>query len=165
MSLVDVCLIRSSGPAGEPVLRLGVEVLDDYLEFLAVRSRPNTVLAVAYDLKVFFTVVGKSPEQVVPRDVLAFMTAQRTGQPSIAGAAQLVAGAGLGSVERGRCGGGCRACRGCTRSCRPAVMWRRTRCRVGCRLAGNGIVRVRACRWCGAHGRCRGSCPRPRSMR
>jgi len=35
-------------------------LLDEYLDFLAGRCRPNTVLAVAFDLKVFFTVVGKS---------------------------------------------------------------------------------------------------------
>ncbi|HEU4489518.1 MAG TPA: hypothetical protein VFR74_01485, partial [Jiangellales bacterium] len=64
------------------MLRLGVAVLDDYLDFLAGRCRPNTVLAVGYDLKVFFTVVGKPPEQVSPGDVLAFMTAQRAGAPS-----------------------------------------------------------------------------------
>ena len=64
MSLVDVCLIRSCGPVGEPVLRLGVEVLDDYLEFVAGWCRPNTTLAVAYDLQVFFKVVGKAPEEV-----------------------------------------------------------------------------------------------------
>jgi hypothetical protein len=64
MSLVDVCLIRSSGPTGEPVLRLGIEVLDDYLEFVAGRCRPNTTLATAYDLRVFFAVVGKAPEKV-----------------------------------------------------------------------------------------------------
>ncbi|MEU3458293.1 tyrosine-type recombinase/integrase [Micromonospora sp. NPDC006766] len=57
-------------------------MLDTYLEFLAVRSRPNTVVAVAYDLKVFFTVVGKPPAQVVAADVLAFVTAQHTGRPA-----------------------------------------------------------------------------------
>jgi hypothetical protein len=36
-------------------------VTGGYLKFLAGRCRPNTVLAVAYDLKVFFTVVGKLP--------------------------------------------------------------------------------------------------------
>jgi site-specific recombinase XerD len=61
------------------VVRLGVPLLDEYLEFLAGRCRPNTVLAVAYDLKVFFTVVGKPPRRVRPADVLAFMTAQRAG--------------------------------------------------------------------------------------
>jgi site-specific recombinase XerD len=61
------------------VVRLGVPLLDEYLEFLAGRCRPNTVLAVAYDLKVFFTVVRKPPRRVRPVDVQAFMTAQRTG--------------------------------------------------------------------------------------
>src|SRR6266568_7762759 len=53
---------------------------DTYLEFLGGRCRPNTVRAAAYDLKVFFSVVGKPPEQVRPADVLAFITPQRTGQ-------------------------------------------------------------------------------------
>jgi integrase/recombinase XerD len=61
------------------VLRLDVPLLDRYLEFLATRSRPNTVLAVAYDLRVFFAVVGKPPRAVRPADVLAFVTSQRTG--------------------------------------------------------------------------------------
>jgi integrase/recombinase XerD len=56
-----------------------VPLLDRYLEFLSVRSRPNMVAAVAYDLKVFFAVVGKPPWQVVAADVLAFVTAQHTG--------------------------------------------------------------------------------------
>ena len=75
-------------------MRLGVGLLDEYLEFLAGRCRPNTVLAVAYDLKVFFTVVGKPPRQVRPVDVLAFMTAQRTG----GGGRLQMAGAGPGGV-------------------------------------------------------------------
>lgn len=61
------------------MVRVGMPLVDDYLEFLAGRCRPNTVLAAGYDLKVFFTVVGKAPEAVVPADVLAFITAQRTG--------------------------------------------------------------------------------------
>ena len=56
-------------------------VLDEYLEFVAGRCRPNTVLAVGYDLQAFFRAVGKPPEQVMPADVLGFMTAQRTGGP------------------------------------------------------------------------------------
>jgi integrase len=80
MSLSDPCLIRSRGPAGQPVLRLGMPLVDDYLEFLEGRCRPNTVLAAAYDLKVFFTVVPKPPDEVVPADVLGFITAQRTGR-------------------------------------------------------------------------------------
>jgi integrase/recombinase XerD len=79
MPALDACLTRSRGPSGEPVLRLGVPLLDDYLEFLAGRCRPNTVLAAAYDLKVFFTVVAKAPGEVCAADVLGFITAQRTG--------------------------------------------------------------------------------------
>ena len=59
MSVSDPCLIRSRGPSGEPVVRVGVPLLDDYLEFLEGRCRPNTVLAAAYDLRVFFGVVDK----------------------------------------------------------------------------------------------------------
>jgi integrase/recombinase XerD len=80
MSLFDPCLIRSRGPSGEPVVRFGVPLVDDYLEFLEGRCRPNTVLAAAYDLRVFFTVVTKAPPDVLPADVLGFITAQRTGR-------------------------------------------------------------------------------------
>jgi site-specific recombinase XerD len=59
------------------VVRLGHELVDDYLEFVAARARPNTVLAYAYDLKVFFDVVGKGPVEVTTVDVLGFITAQR----------------------------------------------------------------------------------------
>ncbi len=79
MPVTVIGLSRSRDAAGEVVVRLGVPLLDEYLEFLAGRCRPNTVLAVAYDLKVFFTVVRKPPRRVRPVDVLAFMTAQRAG--------------------------------------------------------------------------------------
>ena len=70
--------------AGDEVraVTLGHPLLDDYLEFVAVRARPNTLLAAAYDLKVFFTVVGKSPRRVVAADVLGFVTAQDAAGPS-----------------------------------------------------------------------------------
>jgi integrase/recombinase XerD len=79
MPAADVRVIRSRDAAGDLVVRLGVPLLDEYLEFLGGRCRPNTVLAVAYDLKVFFTAVKETPRRVRPADVLAFMTAQRTG--------------------------------------------------------------------------------------
>jgi site-specific recombinase XerD len=79
MTLVNLRLCRSRNAAGELVVRLGVPQLDAYLEFVAVRSRPNTVLAVGYDLQVFFTAVGKPAERVRTADVLAFVTAQCTG--------------------------------------------------------------------------------------
>jgi len=74
--------MRLQGPSGEPLVRLGLPLVDDYLEFLEGRARPNTVLAAAYDLRVFFTVVAKPPVEVVPEDVLGFITAQRTGRSS-----------------------------------------------------------------------------------
>ena len=61
MPVTAVRLARSRNAAGDLVVRLGNRLLDEYLEFLAGRCRPNTVLAVAYDLKVFFTAVGKQP--------------------------------------------------------------------------------------------------------
>lgn len=95
MPVAVVRLARSRNAAGEPVVRLGVPLLDEYLVFVGGRCRPNTVLAVAYDLKVFFTVVKKTPRQVRAADVLAFMTAQRTG-----GEGRLqVAGPGAGGVS------------------------------------------------------------------
>jgi integrase/recombinase XerD len=79
MRVSAVRLTRSRNTAGDLVVRLGVPLLDEYLEFVGGRRRPSTVLAVAYDLQVFFAVVGKPPRRVRAADVLAFMTAQRAG--------------------------------------------------------------------------------------
>jgi len=79
VSAAGLCVARSRDRCGELVVRVGVPLADVYLEFLGGRCRPNTVLAAAYDLKVFFTVVARPPDQVRPADVLAFITAQRTG--------------------------------------------------------------------------------------
>ncbi|MCV7035713.1 integrase [Mycobacterium heckeshornense] len=68
------CLVH---PVGGGVLRLGHELVDDYLGMVAARARPNTVLAAAFDLKVFFTEVAKAPEEVTDADVLSFIAAQR----------------------------------------------------------------------------------------
>jgi len=78
-SLLDPCLIRSASPAGRVTVTLGVPLLDEYLEFVAARARPNTVLATAYDLRVFFPVVGKPVRRVRVADVMGFITAQRAG--------------------------------------------------------------------------------------
>ena len=51
--------------------------MDDYLAFVAARARPNTWRATAYDLKVFFSVVGKEPAEVTAADVFAFLAEQR----------------------------------------------------------------------------------------
>ena len=47
-----------------------------YLEFVAARARPNTLLATAY-LKVFFSVVAKDPVEVTTADIFEFITSQR----------------------------------------------------------------------------------------
>ena len=60
----DLCVVRSDDRFGGLVVGVGVPLADVYLEFLGGRCRPNTVLAAAYDLKVFFSVVGKPPEEV-----------------------------------------------------------------------------------------------------
>lgn len=74
----NVCLTRSAGgESGARSVRLGQPLLDDYLAFVGARVRPNTLLAVAWDLKVFFEVVDKPPLEVRASDVLAFVTAQR----------------------------------------------------------------------------------------
>jgi site-specific recombinase XerD len=70
-------LVRHPGPDDRVRVGLGDPLVDDYLEFVAARCRPNTVLATAYDLKVFFSVVGKEPARVSTADVFAFLSAQR----------------------------------------------------------------------------------------
>jgi integrase/recombinase XerD len=58
-------------------ITLGHRLLDDYLVFVAARARSNTWLAIAWDLEVFFGVVGKPPAEVAVADVFAFLAAQR----------------------------------------------------------------------------------------
>nr|WTB03976.1 tyrosine-type recombinase/integrase [Streptomyces antimycoticus] len=70
-------LVRSVDAAGNPAASLGHALVDDYLEFVAARCRPNTLLATAYDLKVFFSVVPKEPTDIATADIFAFITAQK----------------------------------------------------------------------------------------
>ena len=71
------CLERVVSRSGEARYRLGHPLVDRYLEFVAGRARPNTLRAVAFDLKVFFTVVAKDPVTVAPVDVSEFLAHQR----------------------------------------------------------------------------------------
>ena len=76
-------------------------MVDDYLEFLAARCRPNTVLAAGFDLKVFFTVVAKDPGEVSTADVLAFITAQRSaGDPKVVRLADGESGLSSRTIKR-----------------------------------------------------------------
>jgi integrase/recombinase XerD len=63
--------------ATDKPITLGHPQLDRHLEFVAARGRPNTVLATASDLKLFFDVVGKEPAEVTTADVLEFIARQR----------------------------------------------------------------------------------------
>jgi integrase/recombinase XerD len=162
----DLCVARSCDRFGGLVARVGVPLAGVYLEFLAGRCRPNTVLAAAYDLKVFFTVVGKPPDQVRPADVLAFITAQRAGQASGRGALQPVdpghgpAGVPAATVRR-----------------RLSIVagffaFLQARGDVPANPVPRGLPTrrersrpARACRWCARPAGCRGSCPQPRWTR
>jgi hypothetical protein len=70
-------LSRSSGAAEREQVHLGHPLLDAFLEFIAGRARWNTVLATAFDLKVFFSIIDTDPAEVTTADVLAFITHQR----------------------------------------------------------------------------------------
>jgi len=71
------CLVRFVSGSGQVRYRLGERLVDRYLEFVAGRCRPNTLRAVAFDLKTFFTVVRKEPVEVTAADVFDFLADQR----------------------------------------------------------------------------------------
>ena len=79
------CLVRTHRPGGGEVIKVGHPLLDAYLELVAARARWNTVLATAFDLKVFFTAISKDPVDIVPLDVLDFIKQQREprGHPNV----------------------------------------------------------------------------------
>jgi hypothetical protein len=66
-------------PGSRVAPTLGHPLIDDYLESVHARLRPNSTLAVVYDLKVFFTVIDVDPIDVRRRHVLEFIRVQRTG--------------------------------------------------------------------------------------
>ena len=139
------------------MVRLGMPLVDDYLEFLEGRCRPNTVVVAAYDLKLFFTIVAKDPPKVVPADVLGFITAQRTGRVD-AGLVPAVAGTvSRRGSRQARSLGGCRASRDSSDTCRSGGTWPATRCRGDCPRVVSGLVLGRVCRWRGGCGGCLGS--------
>ncbi len=72
-------VVESQDAGGGLVVTVGHPLADDYLEFLRARARPNTIRAVAFDLKVFFSVVDKTPARVTSADVMGFITRQRSG--------------------------------------------------------------------------------------
>ena len=90
------CHVR---PDGERVYRIGHQLIDEFLEFVVGRARPNTVRAYAHDLNVFFSVVKKDPLEVRPKDVMAFVTAQRRPKPGAENVVRIADGsAGLSAA-------------------------------------------------------------------
>ncbi|HEY7359858.1 MAG TPA: site-specific integrase, partial [Streptosporangiaceae bacterium] len=71
------CVVRVVSGSGQVRYRLGERLVDRYLEFVAGRCRPNTLRAVAFDLKAFFAVTGKDPVAVTAADVFEFVAHQR----------------------------------------------------------------------------------------
>src|SRR6516165_4040381 len=74
------CLVRTVSGVGEVRYSLGHRLVDRYLEFVAGRGRPDTLRAVAFDLKAFFAVVAQDPVEVTAADVFDFLADQRGGR-------------------------------------------------------------------------------------
>ena len=89
------CHVR---PDGEHEYRIGHLLVDEFLEFVVGRARPNTVRAYAHDLSVFFWVVKKDPVEVRPKDVMAFVTAQRRPKPGSENVVRIDGSAGLSAA-------------------------------------------------------------------
>lgn len=60
-------------------LSIGLDPVDDYLDFLRCRCRPNTWLNYAHDLKIFFNTVDKPVTAVSTADVFRFIRCQSQG--------------------------------------------------------------------------------------
>jgi integrase/recombinase XerD len=93
------CLVRSVSGSGQVRYRLGERLVDRYLEFVAGRCRPNTLRAVAFDLKTFFTVTGKGPVEITAADVFEFLAHQR-GDRSVVRLADRESGLSARTIAR-----------------------------------------------------------------
>src|SRR3954451_873854 len=91
-------LVRSIAGSGAVRYRFGDPLVDRYLEFIAGRARPDTLRAAAFDLKTFFTVVGKDPLEVASADVFEFLAQQR-GDRTVVRLADRESG-GVGAHDR-----------------------------------------------------------------
>ena len=95
-------------------VEFGDPLLDRYVEFVASRARPNTVLATVSDLRAFFAVIDKPAGRCRPRaDVLAFIAEQRRRVATAGWCGCRMASRGC---RRARSSGGWRACRVCSSS-------------------------------------------------
>jgi hypothetical protein len=78
---------------------LGDRLVDRYLEFVAGRCRPNTLRAVAFDLKAFFAVTGKDPVEVTAADVFEFLAQSGGSDGGAAGGPGVGAGGFAGAGD------------------------------------------------------------------
>ena len=90
------CLVGASGEQ----ISLGHPLIDEYLELVRARARRNTLLATAYDLKVFFEHVEVDPVDVTVADLLGFVKAQRHGPSSTVVRMDGSAGLALSTIKR-----------------------------------------------------------------
>src|SRR5512142_2824094 len=93
------CLVRFVSGSGQVRYALGDRLVDRYLEFVAGRARPNTLRAVAFDLKAFFTVVSADPVEVTAADVFEFLAHQR-GDRSVVRLADRESGLSARTIAR-----------------------------------------------------------------
>jgi site-specific recombinase XerD len=93
------CLARTVSGSGQVRYRLGEPLVDRYLEFVAGRCRPNTLRAVAFDLKAFFMVAGKDPVEVTAAGVFDFLADQR-GDRSVVRLADRESGLSARTIAR-----------------------------------------------------------------
>lgn len=69
----ELVLLGTTPKDVDQPVSLGHPVIDDYLRFVYARARRNTLLAVAYDLKVFFSFQRKEPSEITTSDVFSFI--------------------------------------------------------------------------------------------
>ena len=153
------CLEKRPGVDGQVRYRLGHPLVDRYLEFVAGRARPNTLRATAFDLKTFFTVVAKDPEEVRAVDVFDFLGHQR-GDRTVVRLADRESGLAARTIARriSTISGfyAYLLARGDTAVTANPVP--RGACRPAAKAAPTSPVR---CHWCGCPGPCLASWTRP----
>jgi site-specific recombinase XerD len=85
--------------AGEVRYSLGHRLVGRYLGFVAGRSRPNKLRAVAFDLKAFSPWWAKDPAEVAAADVFDFLAEQR-GDRSVVRLADRESGLSARTIAR-----------------------------------------------------------------
>ncbi len=127
------CLVRSSTTAGGVHSSSAIRCSTATWSSSPGRTRPNTVRAVAFDLKTFFTVVDKEPAEVQPSDVFDFLAHQR-GDRTVVRMADRESGLSARTIARRL--SSVSGFYGLTRSPEATPAWRSTRCPAACRRAG-----------------------------